>query len=331
MGIEDEAALWFAQLQDEEADDDVRAGCAAWLEADERHRVAWMNLQRLWSGVGPLSDGRLGNDTASRVAVPLPRAEGRAPPALSASRLGSSFMAVAMSAAVLLAGFLWLAVPTSAWPPWADYRTSVGERRDVVLADGSRVSLDGSTALTLKYSDAERVIGLERGRAYFQVAPNRNRPFIVRVGHEEVRAIGTAFDVNLSGNNVVVAVSEGHVKVRHGSAGQPEHDLLAGQQLRIGEEALTFDRVAPQDVDAWRAGRLVFQNAPLDEVLGSIQRYRDGRMYVSDRALGSRRFTGVFNASAPDAALETIVGLLDAHQLRIPGAVTLILPADNTP
>jgi len=329
--IEYEAALWFACLRDEDVTDAVREQWAAWLQADERHRTAWRNLEALWAGVEPLG---------ARVREPGRRAAATAaanePAPLPATSMGNrrsrknSAVALAASVALFLIGAAWLVLPASAFVPWAQYRTAVAEHREVTLPDGSKASLDGATALSVRFSQAERIVTLETGRAYFKVTPDRERPFIAHAADGSIRAIGTEFEVNLDDESIAVAVSEGHVKVAYASTGQQEHDLFEGQRLRIGKLNVAFDRVAPEDIGAWRTGRLVFQNAPLLEVLGSLQRYRTGRLYIADAALARRPFTGVFRSAEPDAALETIVELLDARAVRVPGAVTLVVPARNT-
>src|SRR5262249_2994594 len=93
------------------------------------------------------------------------------------------------------------------------YRTGFGERRFWRLAGGSRLSLDAQTAVKVQYSSDFRALRLLRGQARFDVAHDARRPFQVQAGDRAVLATGTAFNVDLLGDQLYVTLLEGHVKV----------------------------------------------------------------------------------------------------------------------
>src|SRR3546814_14300232 len=93
------------------------------------------------------------------------------------------------------------------------YRTVLGERRVVTLADGSTVSLDAASEVRVAYSERARELALVRGQARFDVAHDPRRPFAVQARDQRVVAPGTAFNVDLFGPQVLITLIEGHVPV----------------------------------------------------------------------------------------------------------------------
>src|SRR5262249_6139101 len=155
----------------------------------------------------------------------------------------------------------------------------VGERRSITLADGSRVDLDADSALSVAFSDAQRRITLERGRAFFQVAKDPARPFIVAAGAGEIRALGTAFDVKHGADRTVrVAVAEHAVSVA--VAGDSQR-LVEGGMMDYDERGLgPMARADLASLLSWRQDRLFFQDAPLGDVVADLDRYRRGRIVI---------------------------------------------------
>jgi transmembrane sensor len=198
-------------------------------------------------------------------------------------------------------GYAWFNSP-------ADYETALGERRVITLVDGSKVSLDSNSEVTVKYSRTARELHLLRGQARFDVAHNVERPFSVVAGDQKVIATGTAFNIDLAGPKVLVTLIEGHVVVVDEAtqvavtpmpAVVPEHhtlELKAGQQLAALPAALP--EVSPaniQYVTAWTTGQLMFDNEKLSDVVARINRYTDKPITIDDPKVGAMRISGVFN------------------------------------
>lgn len=304
-----EAQQWFVTLRDADVAAEDRQRFRAWLAADPAHRQAWAETERLWARL----------DTV----VPVLRMQAASPDsALRPSRRG--WLKQAAAAALLLGGgAAWYAASTDLL---ADHRTAVGERRGIRLADGSRVDLDAGSALSVAFDAGERRVTLHHGRAFFQVAPDAARPFIVAAGPGTVRALGTAFDVKLGAGNgsraVRVAVVEHAVSVTVGGDSQR---LTEGQVTAYDDRGL--GPVAQSDIAsllAWRQDRLFFQDAPLGEVVADLDRYRPGRIVILDQAVAALPVTGFFHAAQAEAALQTIEATLPVRVTRLTDRLVLI-------
>ena len=173
-----------------------------------------------------------------------------------------------------------------------------------MLPDGTRVELGPLTALSLGDWTTRRLVHLERGEIFVTVAPERERAFVVVALRGESQARGTAFNVKLDAGTVEVATREGVVDVNSGRG--------AVATLRVAE-AVSYDAgglstVQPADlvaVEAWRAGRLVFNNAPLPRGAREFERYLPGRIILLGRA-SERRVTAAFETERPEQALALI-------------------------
>jgi transmembrane sensor len=121
---------------------------------------------------------------------------------------GPFFAAAAVAFAVVIGGAVWW--QANRYPL---YSTDIGERRSITLADGSTVDLNARSKLRIEFSSAERRVELVDGQALFQVAKDKQRPFIVHSGDATVRAVGTQFDVYRKDTGTTITVLEGRVAV----------------------------------------------------------------------------------------------------------------------
>ncbi|MDH4981226.1 FecR family protein [Hyphomicrobium sp. D-2] len=343
----DDAAIeWFVILRDEDVTALQRRDFATWLAASPEHAKAWAELERLWVGLDALAPTS-GSPGERDISVPgtdaqpagraaaaaaqqrnmIPLSGRRSPPAHAPTGKYVAIAASVLAAAVVV----WQATPVGLW---ADHRTGTGEQLSVALADGSSIELNSSTALDVEYSEGERRIRLLTGEAFFTVAKDASRPFIVSADGGEVVVRGTAFNVRI-GNNVAVAVTENVVEVE--AAGQQPVRVAQGEG--VSYTAVSISPVAAVDLDtvqAWRQHQLVFHDARLADVLDELQRYRRGYVRVLDASLNDRRVTAVFDTRRPDAALETIARNLDLRLYRLtdlligigPGEVKNISPSE---
>ena len=221
------------------------------------------------------------------------------------------------------------------------YSTAFGEQRIVTLADGSVIELNTDSALKVRFTKHQRAIHLTKGEAFFRVAHDISRPFVVSAGEASVKAVGTQFNVRMSGDSTLVSVVEGTVEVRDDT---PDAQRAAGADSAVrvttGEEAsitpispqdsrrrLAVAKVAvssPQRSASWTRGRVEFENTPLGDVLSEFQRYRDIQVLIDDDSIRQLKLTGSFDAHDPDSALAYIATLpdmaveeIDAHTFRI--------------
>lgn len=297
-----DAAAWVARLGSDQrtrADDEA---FEAWLAADPSHAAQYAEHAELWEGLAALR-----GDADARAV--LLGGEVRAFPARPSMSRRAAMVGFGTAAAASLALFA---------TPGLDrvrgvYRTRRGQQRQVILADGSRLMLDTDSRIDVDFSDAERRIVLEKGRAHFKVAKDAARPFRVFVGADEVRAIGTAFDVRKDRGVARVTLEEGVVAVyrdagpRVDGVRAPSAILKPGQQARLA--AAKPVQVAAVDLgreQAWRFGRMILDNAPLGEAVEDLNRYGGRRVVLTDPALADMKVSGVFHTRDPEAFVEAI-------------------------
>ena len=187
-------------------------------------------------------------------------------------------------------------------------RTDVGQHLTEKMPDGSSITLNTNTVLTVQFSQDQRLVILERGEASFSVAHDASRPFRVRAGERTVQAVGTVFNVRRDeGRTVRVTVTEGVVKVMDRPEAKRE-DLLvrAGQLAEIGEASANIQRVDPSRLDAaqaWQRGVLIYQGETLEDVIADVSRYTSVRFEIEDDSIRQRRVGGVFRAGDVDGLL----------------------------
>lgn len=319
--ISDQASFWFARLQADDVGEEERRRFQDWFHADPQHAEAYERTQKLWMLLEMPAE-RVHARVSAELSTPEPV---RPPLALSKKNRASGGMRHAYP---IFAG-LGLLMVIAVWqmPPLiqnrqSDYYTEPGEQVSVNLEDGSRLTLNTDTALKLHFSPEERRIELLRGEAYFEVAANKARPFIVHGGRAHARAVGTAYSVGKFGDDLRLAVSEGTVEF---SAGAESAPVGAGQQAdyrqgRIGA-VLKLDG---DDMFAWRRGQLVFNHQPLAQVLAELNRYRRGRIVVLNAALAERVVSGVFNCRDAGAVLEALKATMHAQAIDLPGGLILL-------
>ena len=197
--------------------------------------------------------------------------------------------------------------------------TEVGERAIIVLPDGSRVTLNTATAVRADFTGQDRRVALLRGEAFFDVAKDRTRPFVVSAGGRQVIAVGTAFDVRLQDQLVRVALVEGTIRVIAAEVDKNDSNINsrrpAPQTLEAGTEFVAREdgSVQVQHLNVarmanWRTGKLVFDGERLSDVVAEMNRYSREQLVVGDAALNERKVSGVFEPTTAYAfakALET--------------------------
>jgi transmembrane sensor len=209
----------------------------------------------------------------------------------------------ALIAAAALAVILWRGHPQDTFQNIA---TPVARREALTLADGTQLELNAQTVLAVELTARERRVRLAGGEAFFNVAKDSARPFLVETAAGSVRVTGTQFNVRTApSGQLEVTVVEGAVQVRPGD--QPDARALhAGEQLVRTKDEVTVRKVAPADVDralAWRSGQVIFNGTPLREALASFARYH-GRTLTASDAAAQKRVGGRW-------ALDDLDGFLD--------------------
>jgi transmembrane sensor len=328
------AADWFARLQRDDISADDLVAWQRWLAADERNAEAFSRLEDLCAMLRDVPR------PVVRVASSAERPAYNGAEAITdwQARRGSR-RSFALAASLLLAGLL--AATWGAWKlhdaavsPSQVIETRVGENRTVQLADGSRVTLGGSTSLLASFAPTSRSIELTRGEALFQVAKDRSRPFRVQAGSATVTAVGTEFNVRRRETRVDVAVVEGEVVVESApepladaGTARPEREIrvAAGEKTVVGNDGVqATSHFTESDAPiAWRSGRLVFENEPLREVVEDVNRYSRKRLAVEDESVGNLRFTGTVVNGNVDGWIASIEDVFSLEAVQEPDRVVL--------
>jgi transmembrane sensor len=293
--IEQAAAAWLVRHDREEWNDSDQAELHAWLSASTAHRVAFIRLQTAWQQAGRLKahaaemtkNGALLRGDGLGIARNARRGRIRVP-----RMLGASVAAVCLIAAAVVGWIAWSHQGTS-------YRTAIGGIAAISMKDGSTVTLNTDSDIRVALNETERRVDLERGEAFFEVAKDPNRPFVVRIGDQRVIAVGTKFSVRREPNHVGVIVTEGRVRVEHSEPHQPADAALisAGGVAVAGAAGVLVQDKSLSDAEerlSWRQGIVVFRETLLSDAVAEFNRYNTRQIYIEDPALGSMRIGGHF-------------------------------------
>lgn len=287
------AAAWFARLRADDVSERERREFQLWLDEEPRHRTVYEHLEMLWSDLGAHAGtqgiaARLHAISARRFAAARRRSPRRPIAAWSVA-------ALLLIAVLVTGGVFWSTKQTASQL----YTTGIGERRTLLLQDGSHVTLDTDTRLSVALSPRTRQLTLVHGRAFFQVAKDPDRPFLVTTPDSTVRATGTQFSVYEHSDAVEVTLVEGHVIVTPVSSASRRGTAIAmraGQRLLMGKGYPTplLESARVNTDTAWLSGKLVFDDAPLPSAIAEFNRYTTDKIVIGDNSLRSVRITGVF-------------------------------------
>ncbi len=326
----DVARHWIARLASGDITEEQMRELREWLAAAADHRRVFADEKRLWRQVEPLG-ARLAaslpsqlhaagtadwptSSTSKHSGRPLASGAVRVH-AADARRRARWRMGVAGGA---LAACLVLAVTLG--NPFtrlrADYTTGVGEITRATLPDGSSAVLNTSSAIAIHFTSDERRIDILKGEAWFDVRPNKSRPFRVHAASGVAEAVGTKFSVAERDDGAVVQVTKGIVAVSAvpDTSGHVER-VTAGMRVyySAGHAPTRAARCDEAAEAGWRDGRIFIQDQPLMDALAELDRYRPGHILLLDAAHADSRVSGVFTINALDPSLEGLVSTQGLH------------------
>ncbi|MFK0091127.1 FecR family protein [Pseudomonas sp. NPDC090592] len=289
----EQALDWLLRLQQSPDDPQLRGAFEQWCASDTANAQAYQKAERVWQLTGQLAPTTTELwPKAEVLPLPIKRRPGR-----------RWWLGAAVAACLLVA-----VAPSLSLRLQADYRTAQGETRDITLADGSVVQMDSDTAIAVDYSGDHRDVKLLAGQAFFEVMPDKAKPFHVRADDVKVTVTGTAFNVELRPGRVGVDVQHGSVRVEDTAAAQLlANALTAGQRLRYADGQVQLRAFVPSQAAAWRQGQLIADDQTVAEVVQALARYVPGEVLLRDDALGAKRVTGVYDLRKPEAALRAVV------------------------
>ncbi len=304
--IYEAAALWWTRRREPGAE--VRAAFAHWLAADPLHAEAYDAVEAAWDAFGdalPDADEALDEALDEAIVTPTTLVARRAASPVSRRWFGAGLLGAAAAAGAGV--FLWQSARIETY----EFTTGTGERRRETLADGSTVDLDANSHLRVALSGRDRKLDLVKGRVLFDVARDTHRPFVVTAATETVTALGTLFWVEVRNAETTVSLIRGRVRAE--TTGD-SLELVPGDLVAFrGGRRVRFVRgIDAATTQAWKAGRLVFDNEPLGQVAQRMNDYSADKIVVGDARTAAIRISGSFLAGQTQAftnALETYYGL----------------------
>ncbi|MBW9086589.1 FecR family protein [Rhizobium wenxiniae] len=302
-----QAVDWMLRLQEDPEDTALQARFQHWLAEDPARAVVYDRARRAMGDASHLLTSDL--DFAQNAAhKPLMRRRN-----------------VAALLLLLLGGSIAFTLADGPMRLRADIITATGEPRTITLADGSTVEMNAESAIAIHLTPGERRIKLLRGEAFFQVAADATRPFVVEANKGTTTALGTAFDINLTEQDTKVVVTEHAVMVASEDGGRA-HRLFEGQQISYDPDGRLH---APEVADieaatAWRQGRIIFEDRPLSSVVEQIDRYVPGRIIIPQSDLANRKISGSLDLKQPDAALDAFANAIGIRITRLSPYLTIL-------
>lgn len=302
----EQAARWIVRLSaDDPAErDTARAGFAAWKAADPLHATVAAGMENLLRQLNAVREPAGGDHRPARAALA----------AIAPKRQRLRQLAAASAVAMLV---LTGALVLGERPAYllADLRSPTGQWQTHTLADGSRLTLAGGSAVNVRFNAGERHVELVRGDILVDVAKDAQRPFIVDSKQAAIRALGTRFAVRREYGATILSMLESTV-----SAQVPQHRAVvvqAGQRTRITDDGVgpltSIDAASVQQ--AWRAHQLVVDDLPLADVLDELARHRPGQLHYDRAQIAGIRVAAVLPLDDTDKALQLLID--NFPQLRI--------------
>ena len=295
----DAASYWLAREKSGSMDEAERLELQAWLQASPEHLLEYKRAQGIWNAVSLISSERL-RKLAQEPATPSPG---------FLQRRGLLIGAGAACTAAISGGLAlsWFNQGESLYEQ--QFATRQGEHTQVSLPDGSIIELNTATALHVQLFEHSRVVTLRAGEAFFTVASDTQRPFLVDAGGTSVRVTGTRFGMRRDQAQVRVVVDSGSVQVKHGPWWNRSTAALTARQ-GISAQADT-DLVMMGDSDvaslmAWTQGRLLFSDTPLSEAISEINRYAPKPVRANRQELSGLHIAGAFSTDDTAGFLELL-------------------------
>ena len=335
--IEAEAREWLIRLDgDTPLDGEETAALREWVGRSPVHRQELKRITRFWDNANILTE----------LAIPLQ--SNRIQIYFAGYRLAAVAAVFVLAIGIVMTS--WLTAPETGTTSNGIYGTAIGQLRTVALPDGSQIQLNTDSQVQVDYGSSARKIRLLRGESLFEVTPDPDKPFDVYAGGNMIRAVGTAFSVQLREDTVKVTVAEGMVeliKVKNQSPhtgndkppdirSVPERlgFLEHGQSAILNNTISGLHTLAQQELEqqlSWRHGFLSFSGEPLTAVVSEINRYTPINIEIADPELETLQVGGRFRVDDLDAMLEVLETSFNIRVSRTDDQRILLHSADTPP
>lgn len=317
--IDEQAMRWLVLQSGRELEPVERAEFDAWYAADNRHKGAYLRAMviddaldqaRVQASLRP-SRAQLASESAVAAWQP-------APPRRAFLRYGAALACLAAGTA---------AYTLSRPEPATVFSTAKGEFRKIPLADQSVAKLNSASLVEVNFTRTLRQLRLRQGEAWFEVAKDKSKPFLVEAGVVRVQAVGTAFGVRRYAHGAEVLVSEGTVEVWNHAGAPHKYALNAGERAFVadGAASVTVSR-QPGEVArrlAWRDGKLIFANQTLQDAVADFNRYSHKKIVLGNSALAARTLVGQYQIDAPESFAREVSAFLKVPVRITADAITI--------
>lgn len=316
--IQEAAIAWLVRVQSDRADGSDWAELTLWLEASPDHQKAFEAVERLSAQITEDSEPlrRAFPAPPSNIVRLRPRSTWR-----TRLTLGGALAVASLAAAFMLGPVLMRASQGVN----ATYRTGRGETRTVTLADGTHIQMDAASTLSARLGWRERHVDLGDAEASFDVAKDPRRPFTISVGDQQVRVVGTQFNIRHYDGATVITVRRGVVEIDQASQGAaPLARLTRNWQWRHkdGSDQSSKAQVDADPAFAWAQGQLVCDDQPVSEIVAYLNRRYQTPIQISETA-GARRFSGVLQLDDQSQVVRDLARYLSLSAHRSDGKYTL--------
>ena len=289
---EQQAREWLIRLYSDDITAEEQNDFKSWLTMSSANPPAYRATEKIWRGLGELQESNILQPTKKHVR----------------SRYLDILKPVAIAACLVLVLFTSLFFQNNN-PVLGNFSTTSGQIKDVVLADGSVISLAANSKITTSYSSDKREINLLSGQAYFDITKNTERPMTVTIADTVVHVTGTEFNINKNPQEIRISVTEGTVIIGDKSPQKPTGSFV---KLSMNDQLVTdlnghilkktnFDI---NEVISWRTGRLVYIDEKLINVIAEVNRYREIPIKIINPELNDIKISASFNAYKSNQMLE---------------------------
>jgi transmembrane sensor len=307
--VQEQAAHYITRLYSGELTEHEEHAIYQWLEESDENKKEYQAQLELWESSSELLSSKRAKEKKNVISV-----------------LFNRYTSIA--ATVLIAMTLFIVNNAQVKPtPSLVYKTNIGEVQNITLSDKSTITLNTNSEIKVTLTNEQRKVDLISGEAFFNVTSNKDRPFIVTSGQQEITVVGTQFNVHKMQTGIEVAVLEGIVQVQQKLNVKTENQLKpVGQDKYLLEKGIVgkfntaTEIIMPLETAklakkvSWRNGLLVFKNENLQTVIDQLNRYRHNKIELKGLDTQALKISGAFDFTQKE---QVITGLLQTLPLKM--------------
>lgn len=304
--LEDQAARYILRQEESDWSQADQDELDVWLQSSARHKAVYWRLRHGWTEADRIAALDLGPPSERKIFQAFKGTVFKAGVALAASIIPLIFLGLFLSS-------------DRPEPQYTQFSTEVGQRKMLSFPDGSHIDLNTNSRMRVKLNERTRIVYLDRGEAYFEVAADKHRPFYVFTGDRLVRVLGTKFAIRREGEKVATAVVEGRVQLGRVVDGAMQDTLIlkrGDSAISMGPQTLAvydkMDRVS--NATGWVRGLLTFDRMSLVDAANEFNRYNERKLVIEGDELGSIKIGGAFRTDNVEAFARL---MSEAYDLRV--------------